>query len=168
MSSCGRLFVGLSGSEAQQQPEGVTVGGDGVGAGAALAGQPVGEERLQSRRECGHGRAPKRLSRRAAANSISSGSSGQVPVGARRVDMSEVGGQDRHPALDLDPGSMPLDQGADSETVPQIMDTWPDRRRAQADVGGELRGTSRRTGLASSAVPRLETKNVADTGVGHS
>ena len=34
--------------EAEQQPERVPVGGDGVGAGPPLADQPLGEERLQS------------------------------------------------------------------------------------------------------------------------
>ena len=42
------------GGEAQQQPERVAVGGDGVRAGLALADQPVGEERLQGRGERGH------------------------------------------------------------------------------------------------------------------
>ena len=41
-------------SEAQQQPDGVAVGGDGVRAGLALLEQPVGEERLQGGGERGH------------------------------------------------------------------------------------------------------------------
>ena len=43
--------------EAEQQPQRVAVGGDGVRAGVPLADQPVGEERLQGRGERGHGRA---------------------------------------------------------------------------------------------------------------
>ena len=49
----GGLPVRLCGED-QQQPERVAVGGDGVRAGLALADQPVGEERLQGRRERGH------------------------------------------------------------------------------------------------------------------
>ena len=44
-SSAGGLPVWPAG-EAEQQPPGVAVGGDGVRAGAALADEPVGEERL--------------------------------------------------------------------------------------------------------------------------
>jgi hypothetical protein len=44
--------------EADQQPEGVPVGGDGVGAGVALAGEAVGEERLQRGGQSGHPCAP--------------------------------------------------------------------------------------------------------------
>ena len=36
---------------AQHQPPGVTVGGDGIGAGMALVDQPLGEERFQGRGE---------------------------------------------------------------------------------------------------------------------
>src|SRR5215218_8195907 len=42
--------------EAQQQPEGVTVGGDRPWAGLQLPRQPVAEERLQRRRDLGHDR----------------------------------------------------------------------------------------------------------------
>jgi hypothetical protein len=44
----GRL-AGALGGEAQQQLAGVAVGGDGVGAGLALADEPVGEVGLQGR-----------------------------------------------------------------------------------------------------------------------
>jgi hypothetical protein len=47
---CAELLLG----EAQQQAEGVAVGGDGVRAGPAL-GQPLGEVGLQDRGERGHG-----------------------------------------------------------------------------------------------------------------
>src|SRR6266496_1762943 len=71
----GRL-AGVLGGEGQQQLAGVSVGGDGVAAGVALAGQPVGEERLQGRGERAHGRPawPARwASRRCAASASSSG-----------------------------------------------------------------------------------------------
>ena len=45
--------------EAQQQPEGVAVGGDRVRAGLALGQQPLGEERLQGGSERAHGRSPR-------------------------------------------------------------------------------------------------------------
>ena len=60
--------------EAEQEAERVAVGGDGARAGLALAGEPVGEERLQGRRDQGHGRAAFPIpSRRAAARASSSG-----------------------------------------------------------------------------------------------
>jgi len=43
----GWFLAGSLGGEGQQQPERVTVAGDGVVAGIALANEPVGEERLQ-------------------------------------------------------------------------------------------------------------------------
>jgi hypothetical protein len=49
---------------AQEQPPGVPVGGDGVGAGLALVAEPLGEERLQGGGECGHDRARSWRSRR--------------------------------------------------------------------------------------------------------
>ncbi len=42
-----RLLAGALTHEAQDQPPGVAVGGDGVGAGVALPGQPFGEVRLE-------------------------------------------------------------------------------------------------------------------------
>src|SRR5206468_3083596 len=59
--------------ERQQQPEAVAVGGDRVRAGVALAGETIGEERLQQRRQRGH-RGPSQLrSSRSAASAKSSG-----------------------------------------------------------------------------------------------
>jgi hypothetical protein len=45
----------LGGGEQQQEPPGGPVGADGVAAGLELPHQPVGEERLQGRREQRHG-----------------------------------------------------------------------------------------------------------------
>jgi hypothetical protein len=59
--------------EFQQQPEAVAVSGDRVRAGGALTDETVDEERLQAWGQRGHGRAPKRSSRRWAASAISSG-----------------------------------------------------------------------------------------------
>src|SRR5664279_3543288 len=71
------LRAGAGGGEGEQQPERVAVAGDGVCAGAALADEPVAEERLQQRRERAHDPAPhdrvEPLSRRAAASCISCG-----------------------------------------------------------------------------------------------
>ena len=72
MSSCRGLLAGAAGGEGEQQPPGVAVGGDGLAAGVPLAGQPVGEERLQGRGERGHGRSSHASSRCPAA-AISSG-----------------------------------------------------------------------------------------------
>jgi hypothetical protein len=67
------LLVGAVDGEAEQESEGVPIGGDRVAAGAALAEEPVGEERLQGGGEHCHRGAPNRPSRRAAASSMSSG-----------------------------------------------------------------------------------------------
>lgn len=68
----GGLFAGLGRGEGQQQPVGVAIAGDGVRAGVALADEPVGEERLQHRRERGHDWLPA-CSSRSAASCINSG-----------------------------------------------------------------------------------------------
>ena len=59
------------GGEREEKPECVSVCRDGVGAGAELAGETLNKEPLQGWGERGHGRL--RVSRRAAASSISSG-----------------------------------------------------------------------------------------------
>ena len=59
-------------AKAEQQPEGVAVGGDGVRAGLPLADQPVGEEGLQGGGEGAHRFASSSASR-SAASDISSG-----------------------------------------------------------------------------------------------
>jgi hypothetical protein len=57
-----RPFAGARCGEGEQQPIGVPVAGDRVRAGVALSHEPVGEERLQHRRERGHGRLRSRSS----------------------------------------------------------------------------------------------------------
>jgi hypothetical protein len=60
--------------EAEHEADRVAIGGDGARAGLALAGEPVGEERLQGGCDQGHERAAFRTpSRRAAARASSSG-----------------------------------------------------------------------------------------------
>ena len=73
MSSADGVLPVLAVAKREQQPERVAVAGDGVGRGAALGDEPVGEERLQHRRERGHGRPSSCCSRRAAASCMSSG-----------------------------------------------------------------------------------------------
>jgi len=68
-----RALAAVLGQVAQQQPEGVAVGGDGVWADLALSDQPVGEERLEGRGEGAHGNRPMAASRRWLARSNSSG-----------------------------------------------------------------------------------------------
>jgi hypothetical protein len=68
-----RRLAGLGGGESDQQSDRGSVAGDGVGRGATLTDEPVGEERLQHRGERGHGWPSSRGSRRAAASCMSSG-----------------------------------------------------------------------------------------------
>ncbi len=66
---------------AQQQPPGVPIGGDGVGAGLALMREPFGEERFQAGGEGGHDRASACRSRRWAASNSSSGTADKYQMG---------------------------------------------------------------------------------------
>ena len=59
--------------EAEEQAEGVAVGGDGVWTGSPVLLKPLGEEGLEQRRQGRHGFASQNRSRRAPAASISSG-----------------------------------------------------------------------------------------------
>src|SRR3546814_11764862 len=59
--------------EAEQEPERVAVGGNGVGAGGPLRDETVGEERLQERRDGGHVLVPFGVSSRRAAAASRSG-----------------------------------------------------------------------------------------------
>src|ERR1039457_3309262 len=65
-------FADLLLGEVEQQPEGVSVGSDGMSARLFLGYQPLGEERLEGWCERGHKIGPS-LSSRWAANAISSG-----------------------------------------------------------------------------------------------
>jgi hypothetical protein len=68
-----RLGAGALLGEAQQQSEGIPVGGDGVAADLPLGDQPFGEERLQDRGERGHRALPGPVSSRPAARAGNSG-----------------------------------------------------------------------------------------------
>lgn len=69
----GWVGVGVVGGVGDEEPEGVSVGGDGVRAGGSLFDEPVTEERLKGRSECGHESTPAAASSRSAANPRSSG-----------------------------------------------------------------------------------------------
>lgn len=45
----------------------------------------------------------------------------QIPVGVGGADVSQIGGQDADAFIDVDPGSLPVDEGAHSKAVPQIV-----------------------------------------------
>jgi hypothetical protein len=103
-----RSLAGLLLGEGQQQTEGVTVGLDRAGAGAALGDQPAQEEVLYQHRERDLRRShdapagspvPKR-SNRPTMTLISSGTR-QVPVNVADLDMAGVGGQRRDLGVDV-------------------------------------------------------------------
>ncbi len=50
----GRCRAGVLAGEAEQETERVSVGGNGVGAGVALGGEPIGEERFDRRGDGAH------------------------------------------------------------------------------------------------------------------
>jgi hypothetical protein len=60
----GGLAPGAFGGKRKEQPPGVAVGGHRARARALLAHEPLGEERLERRRERAHGRPPRLRSRR--------------------------------------------------------------------------------------------------------
>ena len=68
----GRL-VGLVVGEAEQQPERVAIGGDGVGTRNLLVEEPFGEERLESRGEQAHDCSPPARSSRSHTRANNSG-----------------------------------------------------------------------------------------------
>jgi hypothetical protein len=79
------LLAGLVVREAQQQREGVAIGGDGARARVTLDDQPVGEERLQRGRERTHDNTPGGCSRRWPTNCSNSGTASRyqyVPAGS--------------------------------------------------------------------------------------
>ena len=68
-----RSLLGFPFEEAEQEPEGVPIGADGVGARLALGHQPFGEECLECGGQRAHGRGSVACSRRSAASPSSSG-----------------------------------------------------------------------------------------------
>ena len=68
-----RCLAGAVPEKAQQQPQGVAVGGHGVRAGLTLVHQPFGEEGLEGGSEQGHRVCLPFCSRRSAARARSSG-----------------------------------------------------------------------------------------------
>ena len=83
MSSAEGVLPVLAQAKVDQQPERVPVAGDGVRAGLALSDEPLGEERLQHRRERAHD-SPVQCSSRAAASCISSGTADRYQLFRRR------------------------------------------------------------------------------------
>ncbi len=68
-----RCGAGRVGEVCEEQPERISVGGDGVRTGVALPHQTLGEEGLQGRRQRGHDSSPGRTSSFRAARASSSG-----------------------------------------------------------------------------------------------
>ena len=123
---------------AEQQPQRVAVGRDRARAGLQLARQPVGEERLQRRRDERHGqtacRVVERAGRRARAARAPPTGRSTCSAGSR---VAEIGRQPRQPALDVDAGAIPVEQGANGERMPEVVDPRRDRarrRRSPASV----------------------------------
>ena len=127
-ASVAGAFLVFSFEEAEQEPEGVPIGGDGVGARLALGHQPLGEERLE-----GGGRARSSPWLRGVLETLGGqaeqlGRGRQVPVGVGRMDVAQVGRELREPGLDVEAVSIPADQGSHGETVSEVMWPGPARR----------------------------------------
>ena len=63
------------------------------------------------------------------------GGGGQVPVGMRRGDVAEHGGQDRQPGLHVDAVLVPVPDRQDREGMPEIMNARRALARRNADAG---------------------------------
>jgi hypothetical protein len=48
----------------------------------------------------------------------------QVPKGIARVDVPQIGGQLGEFSFDIEPGAIPVDQGAGGKSVSQVMQPW--------------------------------------------
>jgi hypothetical protein len=105
--------------EAEEEPESVPVGGEGVWAIATLGDEPVGEKRLQRWGRAGSS------GRSEVAGEACCGQLHQLgrgPTGTSRcwrADVAEVRGQHGHAMLDLDAGAVSFDQTAHREAVPE-------------------------------------------------
>src|SRR5208283_3231180 len=78
------------------------------------------------------------------------GDGGDVPVGALGADVAEVSRQGRHRRGDVLAGPVPLQQGGDGKTVPQIVDPRPAldaRGGAGLAEGGKGRALAERRAL---------------------
>ena len=62
----------------------------------------------------------------------------QVPVGAGRLAVTQIGRQRRDLRLDVFPGAIPAQQGPDGKGVSELVDSWP-VRSVEADAGGSTR-----------------------------
>src|SRR6266540_1016851 len=71
----------------------------------------------------------------------SSGDRLQIPIRAGRVDVTEIGGEQRHPPVDVLAGLLPVEQRPHREGVPEIV--WPRAAAGaaalQADLADQLR-----------------------------
>ena len=115
--------------EPQQQPERVAVRGDRVRAGPALPHQPLGEEPFEQWGEAGSWpRLPATPPRRASARE-QLGRGAEIPVGAARTDVAEIGRQREQAALGIDTRAVPVAQGLHREGVAEIR-----RMRAGAPI----------------------------------
>ena len=90
-------------------------------AGVALNRQPLGEERLDGGCQRGHDRCPVVLLEPLRGHGQQFGRGLQVPIRRCGADVTEVGRQQRHPCGDVCPVAIPVEQGRDRETVPEVM-----------------------------------------------
>ena len=129
-----RRLAGSGLGEAEKQPPGVTIGGDGMGTGLSLADETLGEVGLEG----GGERAHERLlsgSRRPAARESNSGRPTDTSK-CGRVRMAEEGGQQGHVSIDIDARPVPADQRLDGEAMTEVIQMRGRRsRRARGDAG---------------------------------
>ena len=100
--------------------ERVAVGGDGARTDVPLGDQPVGEERLERRREQAHDRSPRRVR---AGRARARAALGRLADTSRwrRGRRAEERREQRQLGVDVLAGLIPADQRADSERVPEVV-----------------------------------------------
>ena len=127
----------------QKQAEAIAISRDRMRARLPLAKQAIGKEGLKKRGKAGgnHG-CTSRCDQPVGSQLKKFGHGFQVPIGIVHVDVPQVGGQLGEFSFDIEPGAIPVDQGADGKSVSHVMQPWTAAvtlgRCAEAELLGEL------------------------------
>ena len=125
----------------QKQAEAIAISRDGMGARLALAEQAVSKEGLKKRGKVGrnHG-CTSPLDQPVGRQLKKFGHGFEVPIGIVHVDVPQIGGQLGEFPFHIEPGAIPVDQGAGGKSMSHVMQpgtaTMTLGRYAEADLLG--------------------------------
>ena len=158
-----RLPAALRG-EGEQQPEGVAIGGDGVGAGPLLVDEALGEERPAWWGRWRSSGVPPCLLETLRSEGEQLGDGREIPVRRSDVDMAEIGGEQRHASGDVAAIAIPADQGVDRKAVTEPVDSRLRRPRGLLEAGQthQLCGRSAAPSRGTAGCP--ETRRTGSAG----